>query len=84
MPEPEAVKVTFGCGPGICDMDVAQSKDEGERIYIGGAEGYLKVRVVSGMMGHFDDHISNPGAKLSVIFQPRCTQEPCVLPPAIR
>lgn len=50
MPEPEAVKMTFGCGPGMCDMDVAHSKDEGERIYIGGAEGYLKVRVVLEMM----------------------------------
>lgn len=42
--EAEAVKVAFACGPGICDMDVATTTaNEGTRIFVGGAEGFVKV-----------------------------------------
>lgn len=44
MSEPEAVKMVFACGPGMCDMDVATAATEGGvRIFTGGAEGMLKV-----------------------------------------
>lgn len=47
MSEPEAVKMMFACGPGICDMDVSRdiAGDGGVRIFAGGAEGMLKVSV---------------------------------------
>lgn len=43
MAEPEAVRMSFACGPGMCDMDVGKT-GEGSRIFAGGAEGMLKVR----------------------------------------
>lgn len=45
MAEPEAVGVVFACGPGICDMDVSTLQGEAPRIFVGGGEGMLKVRV---------------------------------------
>lgn len=43
MSEPEGVKMSLTCGPGMCDMDTASTKD-GPRVFAGGAEGLLKVR----------------------------------------
>lgn len=43
MSEPEGVKMSLTCGPGMCDMDTASTKD-GLRMFAGGAEGLLKVR----------------------------------------
>lgn len=43
MGEPEAVKMMFACGPGMCDMDVSTVPVEGARIFAGGAEGMIKV-----------------------------------------
>ncbi|CAM9358458.1 unnamed protein product, partial [Hapterophycus canaliculatus] len=42
MSETEAVRVWDACGPGVCDMDAATTKD-GPRIFAGGAEGMVKV-----------------------------------------
>lgn len=47
MSEPEAVKMLFACGPGMCDMDATTTAEEGTKIFIGGAEGMLKVRIVA-------------------------------------
>lgn len=44
MSEPEAVKMVFACGPGMCDMDAGSiATEEGVKIFTGGAEGMLKV-----------------------------------------
>lgn len=48
MSEPEAVKMVFACGPGMCDMDACTTAAEGIRIFAGGAEGMLKVSVAAG------------------------------------
>lgn len=42
MLEPEAVRLSFGCGPGMCDMDTSTSAGDGTKLYVGGAEGLIK------------------------------------------
>lgn len=42
MSDPDEVQLTFACGPGMCDMDVARS-ETAKRLFIGGAEGEVKV-----------------------------------------
>lgn len=45
MSEPEAVRLMFACGPGMCDLG-ATGAGEGARILAGGAEGMLKVSAI--------------------------------------